>query len=109
MKIFILILSLVIINITFLVGEELTSKNSSGVDVDIEEHRNLRYEKIPNYSYKNDTDRYVIGTIHKKNKKFNKLKELKNEIKEKVKLEKQWLRFRSTYLDFTILEEENIS
>jgi hypothetical protein len=99
MRTFILILGLFIVTNLNLFGIDLDSKNA----ITIEEIRKVRFMVIPREEYSLDTDRYIIGqqNILDNKKRLN---------SEKIKKENQQnLKFKSTYLDYTIISEENIS
>jgi hypothetical protein len=72
----------------------------------MEDVRLCRFTTIPTRSYREDTDSQIIGStnIYFKLHKDKKEKLQKNKINNK-----QTTKFKSTYLDFTILTEENIS
>ena len=106
MKIIILILSLVIItNLNLSYSKEIKSYKDAK---SIEDYRYINFllvgktEIIPE-----DNDRYINGSlfIQTKNKEI-KRKLIKNKTQEQ---KQQPTKFKSTYLDFTILQEENIS
>ena len=68
-----------------------------------------RFHFIPKYSYKEDSDLEVIGALQYNSHKIavkRKISKLKIDIR---RTKQQTTKFKSTYLDFTIIQEENIS
>jgi hypothetical protein len=108
MKTIILILSLVIITNLNLFGNSENYPKVKEIEniKTVEDMRLYRFSKKPTYSYKNDTDSDIIGNVEISNiSRKNK----KRAIQRKIKETNQQPKFKSTYLDFTILQEENIS
>jgi hypothetical protein len=103
MKIFILILSLVLLTNLDLYG----NPNSPNID-NVKKARIERFKVKWFKPYRNDTDTGVIGDMFLL---FNKIESKKTTIQNKIKdnKENKEPKFKSTYLEFTILTEENIS
>ena len=101
MRMIILILSLVLITLNVTIGKDIEIKT-------IEDARMDRFRKIDfRKPYRNDTDTEIVGDLFLLSKQ-RKEKTLK--IQKIIKKYKQHpTKFKSTYLDFTILQEENIS
>ena len=113
MRTILFLVGLFILNVNVGVGQPNNNKNIDNVKT-IEEFRSVKFKNIP-YSIDNpklypfDTDRYIWGTITLEiNKEEDRDVQIKKKIKEKNQ-NQQNSKFKSTYLDFTILQEENIS
>ena len=102
MKIFILILSWVIVTNLNLFGIDLDKENATT----IEDLRLERFSKKPTKSYHEDTDSKIYGSTQLY---FRKEADRKKQIQIQLYEEQQNSKFKSTYLDFTILNEENIA
>jgi hypothetical protein len=104
MKTFILILSLVLLtNLDLSYSKEIKSfKDAKTID----EYRYINFMLCGKDGIiRNDNDRYVNGVRFIESKKES----LYDNYKKKIKKEKQNNKYKSTYLDFVILNEENIS
>ena len=77
----------------------------------IEDIRNKRFEKKPEYGlYEEDDDSYIIGSKKVQDIQYIiKRAEIQMRILESNSKKIKILIFKSTYLDFVILKEENIS
>ncbi len=113
MKTILFLIGLFIININILVGQP--SKEYTNEELleysktTIQKIRDNRFLNIPNYSYREDTDLEVVGEYYLNQSKTSiKKYQKKNKIKEN-RQKQQNSKFKSTYLDFTIIQEENIS
>jgi hypothetical protein len=107
MKTIILILTFIwVTNLSvFSKGEKKLQSDKWESVKNIDDIRMCRFTVIPTYSYKDDSDINIIGDIILI---YNKDDESKENIQDKIN-NKQNSKFKSTYLDFTILQEENIS
>lgn len=111
MKIIILILAVLgVIITTPTILKSNTSNNTEWLKIETQKDlRNYRFSNKPSGGkvYRNDTDLEVYGTNLLEYKKMvNKQIKLNNNRKNQ---KQQNSKFKSTYLDFTILQEENIS
>ena len=114
MRTILFLIGLFIINISLVVGQPL--KNNKNIDnvKTIEDFRSVKFKNTPcsienPKFYPLDTDRYIWGTITLEiNKEEDRDAQIKNKIKENTQKQEN-SRFKSTYLDFTITQEENIS
>ena len=110
MRTIILILALVTITNLNLFGIDIY-KSQSGIDGDtitnIKTLRDYRFMFIRDKPYKDDVDCKTTGNTYII---FNIIDNKKKSIQQKIKQDKQQhTKFKSTYLDFTIIQEENIS
>ncbi len=101
MKKIILILGLFLVTLNITIGKDIEIKT-------IEDARMDRFSKIDfRKPYRNDTDTEIVGDLFLLSKQR---KEKTLNIQKRIKQPKQQpTKFKSTYLDFTILNEENIS
>ncbi len=115
MKTIILILALVTItNLNLFGNETIEEKKLKEYLQDystttLQDIRDSRFRFIPKYSYKEDSDLEVVGALQYNSHKIavkRKTSKLKIDIH---RAKQQNSKFKSTYLDFTILQEENIS
>jgi len=106
MKTLIITIVVLLLNISGLFGQTQQNNKNIKMDTEMQEYRVIRFSTKPLYGYREDTDRYIMGTISiqikKEESRESKIINYKNKIKEQPK-------FKSTYLDFTIIQEENIS
>ena len=106
MRTILFLIGLFIININILVGQTnkvLDFKNATT----IEEIRKIRFTIIPREEYSLDTDRYIIG---QQNVLDNQKRIDRDNYINRIKKDKQQnLKLKKIYLDFVIIQEENIS
>jgi hypothetical protein len=106
MRTILFLIGLFIININILVGQTnkiLDFKNATT----IEEIRKVRFTIIPREEYSLDTDRYIIG---QQNVLDNQKRIDRDRYINRIKKDKQQnLKLKKIYLDFVIIQEENIS
>ncbi len=106
MRTILFLIGLFIININLTLSSTPTKSEWDKIKTN-EDLRVVRFSKFPLKSYKEDNDMEVYGNSVYLYKQTNLKKEI---IQQKIKLSKQQnSKFKSTYLDFTILQEENIS
>jgi hypothetical protein len=108
MRTLIITIAVLLLNISGLLSIEIKNKYEDRYQtITPIEIRIGRFSKIPLYGYKEDSDSQVIGSGIIKSRENN-VKQI--QIQQKIKKEKQQsTKFKSTYLDFTILQEDNIS
>jgi hypothetical protein len=107
MKTLIITIVVLLLNLSGLISKDI--KNIDNVKT-IEEFREVRFQFLTNPTtnrpHPYDTDRYIYGSIILEINKENIRQSL---IKNKIQEKQQPQKIKSTYLDFTILQEENIS
>ncbi len=105
MKTILFLIGLFIINISFGFAIEVNENATT-----IEDLRLERFSKKPTKSYNEDTDSKVYGATQLYfRKEGNKREEIQLKINNNKTIKLQSSKIKSTYLDFTILQEENIS
>jgi len=112
MRTIILILSLVIITNLNLFGYDYKQMQEEWSKVETYDQMvKFRYKYKPSKTYKADTDTDVYGMGFLEAKKSERKEDYLQSkiINYKNKQKQQPTKFKSTYLDFTILQEENIS
>jgi hypothetical protein len=112
MKTLIITIVVLLLNISGLVGQPAKKYTKEDLikstKITIQDYRNSRFLNIPYKSYKEDSDVEVIGQSQIQDSYIGYKKEWKKIIIQENR-QKQTNKFKSTYLDFTILTEENIS
>jgi hypothetical protein len=115
MKTLIITIVVLLLNISGLVGQQSIEEKKLKEYLEnystttLQDIRNSRFIYIPKYSYKEDSDLEVIGALQYNSHKIA-VKKKTSKLQIEIHRNKQQpIKFKSTYLDFTILQEENIS
>jgi hypothetical protein len=110
MRTIILILSFVLLTNLNLFGNDYKQMQEEWSKVETYDQMvKFRYTYKPSKNYKSDTDMDVYGTIFLEAKKSSRREEYIQDKIKNYKKQNQQPKFKSTYLDFTIIQEENIS